>query len=112
MSNGNEETMALADVYAEAFLHAAEEQGQIDEAAAAFDELLAYMDKDHDFETFLIQHPQIQAIFFNGQKAESAFRKLVFPTLSPTTLDGLTLTGLPSTSPANTQMTKAEKVQA
>ncbi|MBB4801840.1 hypoxanthine-DNA glycosylase [Flavobacterium nitrogenifigens] len=49
----------------------------------------------NDFENFLELHPQITAIFFNGQKAASFFKKYVH-----LNKDYQTFT-LPSTSPAN-----------
>ena len=49
----------------------------------------------NDFETFLKQHPKINTILFNGQKAAAFFKKCVH--LKET----YTLITLPSTSPAN-----------
>lgn len=53
MSGGNEEVMALADVYAESLLGAAAQRGQEDAVAAEFAELIAYMDREPDFDAFL-----------------------------------------------------------
>lgn len=44
---------AVADVYAEGLLKAADEQGQAEEVAEQFRDLIAYMDKDTDFKRFL-----------------------------------------------------------
>jgi len=49
----------------------------------------------NDFETFLEEHPGIQTIVFNGQKAAAFFRKYV-PLTKP-----YQLIIMPSTSPAN-----------
>lgn len=53
MGHRTEEMSALADVYAEALLRAAEEQGQDEEVAAEFADLVRYMDTDPDFDAFL-----------------------------------------------------------
>jgi hypoxanthine-DNA glycosylase len=49
----------------------------------------------NDFETFLEQHPNIQTILFNGQKAAAFFKKYVHLKKE------YQLRTLPSTSPAN-----------
>lgn len=54
MPKKNDELMALADVYAEALLHAAADSGQEEAVAAEFADLIAYMDQDRDFEQFLV----------------------------------------------------------
>ena len=74
-------------------------------------DIVAETETPNDFVAFLAAYPHIQAIFFNGKKAEKAFRKRVLPMLPPLFL-ALPLTGLPSTSPANTRMTRDEKVRA
>jgi len=48
-----EETMALADVYAESVLLAAREKGQEEEVAAQLADLVAYMDREPEFDAFL-----------------------------------------------------------
>lgn len=53
----------------------------------------------NDFATFFVQHPEIRQVFFNGAKAEQAFRRYVLPTLK--NKENLELVRLPSTSPAN-----------
>ncbi len=65
----------------------------------------------NDFATFYRRHPNIRVVFFNGAKAEQAYRRYVLPHL-PEDLSHLLLQRLPSTSPANTRFTlqaKAEK---
>lgn len=65
----------------------------------------------NDFVTFFAQHARIGAVFLNGRKAETSFRKLVAPRLGkhPTVLQ---VTGLPSTSPAHAAMRRADKLRA
>jgi hypoxanthine-DNA glycosylase len=63
----------------------------------------------NDFEGFLPQLPQLRGIFFNGRKAEQAFRRLVVPQLG-TLLQDLALVGLPSTSPAYAGKSPAGKL--
>ncbi|HEY8084366.1 MAG TPA: DNA-deoxyinosine glycosylase [Methylophilaceae bacterium] len=64
----------------------------------------------NDFATFFAQHQQIHRIFFNGEKAEKAFRRYVFPGLPD--MEGKLLTRLPSTSPANASISRAHKLQS
>jgi F-type H+-transporting ATPase subunit delta len=49
----DQDELMLADVYAKALLEAAQEKGAVDEVAAALADLVAYMDRDPDFELFL-----------------------------------------------------------
>jgi len=63
----------------------------------------------NDFADFFTRHPSIRRIYFNGAKAEQAFRKYVLPELSP---EHPTLTRLPSTSPANASIPLARKLEA
>jgi TDG/mug DNA glycosylase family protein len=58
----------------------------------------------NDFHAFFLSHP-LKAVFFNGKKASTIFRRHVRPKLS----DCPPLLVLPSTSPANTGSTKDEK---
>lgn len=64
----------------------------------------------NDFASFFAQHPRIQHVYFNGALAEQAFRKHVLPRL-PRELH-LSMLRLPSTSPANAAISKAEKLAA
>lgn len=60
----------------------------------------------NDFDAFLSRYP-VEAVFFNGKKAESLFHRRVVPELRgppPLFL-------LPSTSPANARMTNDEKLR-
>ena len=68
----------------------------------------------NDFARFLQAHPDIGRIFFNGQKAEQLYRRLVLPEL-PASLQGIARLTLPSTSPAYAAMRfegKLERWQA
>lgn len=64
----------------------------------------------NDFSSFYAQHRHIVHIYFNGLKAESSYRKFVAPGLLPAeqAIPGLRL---PSSSPANAQMTFADKLK-
>lgn len=63
----------------------------------------------NDFESFLKLHPNITALYFNGNKAyqsfTTAFKNKAF-------VQKLTLVPLPSTSPANARLTFADKIKA
>ena len=65
----------------------------------------------NDFSTFLLAHPQIQRICFNGATAEALFMKHVRPRLAYRQPD-IQYVRLPSTSPANASVPFAEKVRA
>jgi hypoxanthine-DNA glycosylase len=64
----------------------------------------------NDIPQLLKQHPSIRAVAFNGRKAEYAFRKHIRPQLSTSQLASLVFLPLPSTSPANASIPKAEKL--
>lgn len=66
----------------------------------------------NDFATFFAEHPDIVLIGFNGQKAESAFRKHVVGALDESLLRSLETRRLPSTSPAHAGRSFEEKLQA
>lgn len=54
----------------------------------------------NDFAAFFQAHPHIQAIYFNGAKAEAVFKRYVLPTLGCSAAQ-ISRIRLPSTSPAN-----------
>ena len=58
----------------------------------------------NDFDSFLKAHPNIQTIYFNGQKAAKFFKKYVAVS------DTYQLITLPSTSPANAGMSFEKKL--
>ena len=62
----------------------------------------------NDFEAFMQAHERIEAIVFNGKKAEALFRRLV----SARSLLTLRLQVLPSTSPAYAAMPYERKLSA
>jgi len=63
----------------------------------------------NDFVQLFADYPTIRNIFFNGAKAETEFRKRVMPLLKESA-ENYQFELLPSTSPANAGMTKAEKL--
>ncbi len=67
-------------------------------------------EQPNDFVAFFAEHPQIHTLFFNGQKAETAFRRHALPALGG--LGPLRIVRLPSTSPAHAGRTFAEKLRA
>jgi len=62
----------------------------------------------NDFEGFFKTHPDINQVFFNGQKAAGLFQKKVAPGLTAE----LEYRTLPSTSPANAASSYAVKLAA
>jgi hypothetical protein len=60
------------------------------------------------FADFFAEHLQLQAIFFNGRKAEQIFMNLVYPELSYE-VQQLCFKTLPSTSPAHASLRFAQK---
>lgn len=65
--------------------------------------------KPNDLPLFLIEHPGIARICFNGKKAEELFRRLVLPNL-PSGSDLPDLLVMPSTSPANAHLSYQDKL--
>lgn len=63
----------------------------------------------NDFKSFYTTHLGITHVFFNGAKAESAYKKHIWRILSSRS-QGLEYKRLPSTSPANTSIKFPEKV--
>jgi hypoxanthine-DNA glycosylase len=64
----------------------------------------------NDFSAFYAQHPDIRWVFFNGAKAEAAYKKYVLPTL-PGNRTTLRYVRLPSTSPAHAGFSHGQKLQ-
>jgi double-stranded uracil-DNA glycosylase len=62
----------------------------------------------NDFPGFYRAHPRVAHVFFNGAKAEAAYRKHVLPALAGG-LGPQSYSRLPSTSPANASMSRAYK---
>ena len=63
----------------------------------------------NDFAALFAKYPNITHVFFNGSKAEKAFRRHVLPVLLQ---DRYVFARLPSTSPAHAAMRLEAKVQA
>lgn len=60
---------------------------------------------------FYAKHPGITHVFFNGTKAEAAYRRYIMPQLEQSCAH-LLYERLPSTSPANASISYPEKLQA
>lgn len=65
----------------------------------------------NDFSRFFAQQPAIQAVFLNGGLAARLFQRHALPELGPLAED-LTITALPSTSPANASWSFERKLAA
>ena len=65
--------------------------------------------KVNDFSSFSQNHPNIKTLFFNGKKAEELYKRFVIKEQSLGFVD-LDYYLLPSTSPANASIAKAEKI--
>lgn len=65
----------------------------------------------NNFEALLGAYPSIHTIVFNGAKAQQVFMRYVMPDIQPK-LSGITLTKLPSTSPANAGIARDAKLAA
>ncbi|MGZ8181599.1 MAG: DNA-deoxyinosine glycosylase [Methylobacter sp.] len=63
----------------------------------------------NDFQGFFRTHGKIRAVFFNGAKAESAYRQHVLPTVNTVPVSYMRL---PSTSPAHASLSYEQKLQA
>ena len=63
----------------------------------------------NDFATLFLRHPSLTHVFFNGGKAEEAYRRFVLRSL-PENYDYLRYTRLLSTSPAHAGMSYQQKL--
>ena len=90
--------IALWDV-----LQSCQRQGSLDSA------IQSSSVKVNDFEFFLTEHRSIQAIFFNGAKAEQEYQRRVLPNLTKN-FDTIHYQRLPSSSPAMATLTPTEKL--
>jgi hypoxanthine-DNA glycosylase len=79
--------------------------GSLDSAIHALSEM------PNDFANFFAAHKRIRVVFFNGGKAESAFRRHVLPVL-PKLGRSFSFVRLPSTSPAHAGRRFDEKLAA
>lgn len=69
-------------------------------------------ERPNDFAAFFSRHADIQRIYFNGQKAEGAFRRHVLPSLENELPELVESLRLPSTSPAHAGMRFRDKLAA
>jgi hypoxanthine-DNA glycosylase len=67
-------------------------------------------ERPNDFAWFLGEHPTIRHICLNGSKAAASFKRHVLPVLPAVLRAGVTLTPLPSTSPANRYISTEDKL--
>ena len=95
-----ENRIALWDV-----LHACERTGSLDQR------IIPETETANDLFELIVQHPEIQAVAFNGGKSWQAFQRHVLPELSNDWKSQMSLLILPSTSPANARMTYTEKLE-
>lgn len=63
----------------------------------------------NDFADFFATHPKVTRVYFNGSKAETAFRQRVLPQIDARRLQFIRL---PSTSPAHAARSRDEKLAA
>jgi TDG/mug DNA glycosylase family protein len=61
----------------------------------------------NNFQDFFATHNKIRAVFFNGAKAESAYRRYVLPTVNAIPVSYMRL---PSTSPAHASLSYEQKL--
>lgn len=88
-------------------LQSCERSGSLDAAIPEHSEVA------NDFAAFLRDHPGVHRIFFNGAKAEASFRRRVLPQLEAAgAARRLSLTRLPSTSPAHAGLPFERKLEA
>ena len=64
----------------------------------------------NDFAAFYALHPHLEVVFFNGAKAEAAYKKHVLPMLTGSDVS-LRYVRLPSTSPAHAGRTYGQKLE-
>jgi hypoxanthine-DNA glycosylase len=64
----------------------------------------------NDFGALFRRYPTLEAVFFNGAKAEQSFRKHVLPTLGDAA-GAIRFQRLPSTSPAHASLSAAQKLE-
>jgi len=65
----------------------------------------------NDLRSFLIHHPNVTQVFFNGAKAQQIYQRYVLPEIGAE-FSNLTTTRLPSTSPANAAISEEVKLAA
>jgi hypoxanthine-DNA glycosylase len=93
--------LALWDV-----LQYCERKGSLDNS------IVSHSIEVNDFNVFLKSRRDIAHVYFNGARAEQEFNKRVLPGLAPGLAERLTLTRLPSTSPAHANIRPEDKLKA
>ncbi len=93
-------SIALWDV-----IHSCQREGSLD-TSIVFESITV-----NNFADFFAQHPQLEAVLFNGRKAQQIFENLVYPDLS-IEHHKLRYITLPSTSPAHAAMRLIHKQKA
>ena len=73
--------------------------------------ILAESEVANDIPGLLDAYPTIAAIALNGGKARQVFERRIAPEIRPDRRDGLAILALPSTSPANASIPRAQKVE-
>ncbi|MBT8439823.1 MAG: DNA-deoxyinosine glycosylase [Gammaproteobacteria bacterium] len=64
----------------------------------------------NDFNTFFVEHPLIQAVYFNGTRAQQEYNRQVLPKLDEK-FSSIEYQRLPSTSPAMASLSREQKLQ-
>lgn len=85
-------------------LESCERPGSLDSAIRADSEIA------NDIPALLDQHRTIGALAINGAKALQVYRRRIEPGIAPARREGLVVLALPSTSPANASIPRAEKL--
>lgn len=93
-----ENGVALWDV-----LHSCKREGSLDSMIQSQTQV------SNDFNTLFQKYPNIRAVFFNGAKAESYFKRYILPSLAEHQLH---FARLPSTSPAHASLSFEKKLEA
>ena len=86
-------------------LESCERRGSLDSAIVRDSEVA------NDIPGLLITHPGIRAIALNGGKAQQSFRRHILPRLDGAMRACITQLDLPSTSPANASIPRAQKLE-
>ena len=73
--------------------------------------ILVASEVPNDIPGLLQTHPTIAAIALNGAKAEQVFARRIAPAIAPERFDRIAILALPSTSPANASIPKAQKLE-
>jgi hypoxanthine-DNA glycosylase len=86
-------------------LERCERPGSLDSSIVAASEV------PNDIPRLLDEHPTIAAVALNGAKAHEVFRRRIAPAIDPQRRAALEVLALPSTSPANASIPRAEKLE-